>query len=319
MAAPCNDVSLLFNLFLPPNHSFTRGGFVPWARDVEQVTEGRVRIRFTSASLSPPSRQWDAVTSGIADVAMVENPREGKRLTLPAIGGLPLLGDTSTRRSVALWRTYEKFFADADEYRGVKLIALFTNSSAGLITNRPIAGVGELSGMKLWSMAGSPARYVRTLGAVAVPAGGPEMLSMFSKGIVDGLATNPGALKMFRLNRYAKTVTEIPGGLYAVDFSLIMRAEKWAAICAADQAAIMSVSGERIARGIGEAVDAFDVQARREAVADGVRVVRADNAFQGAVRDALRREEDAWIGRAATRGVDGHAALAYFRAQLLGE
>ena len=315
----CGHVSLLFNLFLPAHHAFVSGGFRPWAADVARVTDGRVTVVFTTATLSPADKQWSAVTSGIADVAMVENPQEPGRLKLPALAGLPLLGDTAEGRSVALWRTHVRYFAGANEYQGVKLLGLFTNSSAGIISRRHVARSDDLKGMKVWTMAGAPARYVRRLGAVPVPAGGPEMFSMFSKGIVDGLATNLGALKVFNMYRYASSVTQVDGGLYAVDFSMIMNQHKWDGICARDQAAIESVSGEVIARNIGRAVDLFDTAAQREAEHAGIRIARADADFMQVLNRTMSPVHEAWVQGAAARGVDGRAALDYFRSQLAGQ
>lgn len=85
----CKNVDLLFNYFLPPNHTFYLGGLKPWADDVERLTEGRVTVTFTTASLAPPQQQWGMIIDGIADAALVVDPMESTRLQLPSIAGLP--------------------------------------------------------------------------------------------------------------------------------------------------------------------------------------------------------------------------------------
>ena len=67
------ETELLFNLFVPPKHPFNTGMFIPWANDVMRVTEGRVQVKFTTATLAPPPKHWNMLLTGIADVAMLPN------------------------------------------------------------------------------------------------------------------------------------------------------------------------------------------------------------------------------------------------------
>lgn len=312
----CNDVALLFNNFLPPNHTFWAGGFKPWADDVARVTDGRVAVTFTTASLAPPPKQWGMVTDGIADVAMQVNPMESKRLHLPNIGGLPFVGNLATARGVALWRTHEKFFAAANEFKGVHLVGHFSNPGAGLIAGDMVDGIDSINGMKFWTIGGPPADIVSAIGAVPVPAPGEEMFNMFSKGVVDGLATNWGAMKIWNAYRYTKSYVDIPGGLYAVDFSVIMNQGKWDSICASDQEAITAVSGETIARNVGLFVDQFDIETQKEVAETDIKIVKPDAAFMSTLEDKLQYARDAWMAKAEARGVDGEAALAYYLEQV---
>lgn len=312
----CSDVPLLFNNFLPPNHTFWAGGFKPWAEDVARVTDGRVQVTFTTASLAPPPKQWGMITDGIADVAMQVNPMESKRLQLPNIGGLPFVGNLATARGVALWRTHEKFFAVADEFKGVHLVGHFSNPGAGLIAGKKVEGIDSIDGVKFWTIGGPPADVVSAIGAVPVPAPGEEMFNMFSKGVVDGLATNWGAMKIWNAYRYTKSYVDVPGGLYAVDFSVIMNQEKWDNICPSDQEAITAVSGETIARNVGLFVDEFDIETQKEVAEHGIEVVKPDEAFMSALEGKLQYARDAWMAKAEARGVDGSAALAYYLQQV---
>lgn len=312
----CSKVDLLFNNFLPPNHTFWAGGFKPWADDVGRVTDGRVTVTFTSASLAPPPKQWGMITDGIADVAMQVNPMESKRLQLPNIGGLPFVGNLATARGVALWRTHVKYFAKANEFAGVHLVGHFSNPGAGLIAGKMVNSIDDVAGMKFWTIGGPPAKVVEAIGAVPVPAPGEEMFNMFSKGVVDGLATNWGAMKIWNAYRYTKSYVDIPGGLYAVDFSVIMSQDKWDGICKSDQDAINTISGETIARNVGEFVDNFDIDTQKEVADQGIEVVTPDAAFMAALTEKVQYARDAWMQKANARGVDGKAALAYYLEQV---
>lgn len=312
----CGSVDLLFNNFFPPNHAFLVGGMEPWANDVMRVTEGRVQVTFPAASLAPAPAQWNMVLDAIADVGVLVDPMESNRLHLPNIAGLPFVGNLGSARGVALWRTHEAFFAAANEFDGVHLLGHFANPGAGIVSGRPVSSIEDLSGMKLWTIGGPPAAIVEAIGAVPVPAPGEEMFNMFSRGIVDGLATNWGAMRVWDAYRYTEGYIDIPGGLYAVDFSFIMNQEKWDSICPADQAAITAISGETIARNVGAAVDEFDIVTQAEVAANNVAVIEPDAAFVAALVERTTYARDAWIARANARGVDGAAAIAFYLEQV---
>lgn len=314
--AECGNVDLLFNKFVPDSHAFYAGGMLPWSEDVARVTEGRVTVSFPSATLAPPPQQWSMVTDGIADVAIQVNPMESTRLHLPNIGGLPFVGNLAEARGVALWRTHEEFFADANEYEGVHLVGQFTNAGAGLIAGRPVNSIDELEGMKFWTVGGPPAAILEAIGAVPVPAPGPEMFNMFSKGVVDGIATNWGAMKVWNAYRYTEAYVDIPGGLYAMDFSFIMNEDKWDSICAADQEAINAVSGEQIARNVGKFIDEYDLETIAEVEEQGIEVIAPDDSFMAALEERAGYASGQWVEKANARGVDGEAALAFYLEQI---
>ena len=124
------ETKLLFNRFVPAKHPFNTGMFEPWAKDVEKATKGRVKVDFATASLAPPPKQWNMVSKGISDVAMLANIFERNRLELPPMAQLPFLGEKAEARGVGLWRTQQKFFAKANEYKGMKLLGLWVSSGA---------------------------------------------------------------------------------------------------------------------------------------------------------------------------------------------
>lgn len=314
--ADCDSVDLLFNKILPDSHVFYEGGIRPWAEDVARVTDGRVTVSFTSAALAPPAQQWTMVTDGIADVALMANPFELNRLQLPNIAGLPFTGNLAAARSIALWRTQQEHFNDANEYDGVHLLSQFTNAGAGIISSKMINGMEDIQGLKLWSIGGQPASVVDGIGAVPVPAPGAEMFSLYSKGVVDGIVSDWGAMKVYNTFRYTKNYVDVPGGLYAVDFSLYMSQDKWDSICPSDQELVSSVSGETIARNIGEAVDELGTLAQTEVGSYDIKVSVPDEAFTASLKDATKFTHDAWIEKADARGINGGAALTYFLEQV---
>ena len=311
------ETKILFNRFVPPKHPFNTGMFIPWANDVGKATEGRVKVEFTSASLAPPPKQWNMVSKGIADAAMLANIFERNRLKLPSIAQLPFTAEKAESRSVALWRTHQKFLAKANEYKGMMVLGQWTLSGAAIHhTKKPILSLADLKNEKMWVIAGIPNKMFTKLGAVVISVPGVKMFNVVSKGIVNGTVTSNYTMLAFKYMRYTKHITRFPGGINANTFSFLFSEKKWKRLSQKDKDAIWSVSSERIAVNAGRMVDKLDAKARKIAKSKGVEIINASPEFVGAMKAKLAYVTTDWLKAAASRGIDGPAALAYYKSQL---
>ncbi len=306
---------LLVNSFWPPSHLMRAQVFDRWASEVSRVTEGRVVCRFPSSTLAPPGRQWHMVTSGIADVGIVFNGFERNRLHLPTVSELPFGTPSAEAASVALWRTYERYFEAANEFEDVTLLGMMTHSGGDLFSRqKDVRRVADLAGMKIRTTDGSSSIAMETLGGVAVPSSGIGAYQLVSRGIVDGLIMPTGDMRTFNMLQYTSFAVAIPGKIYNGSFSLFMNSGKWRALAAPDRAAIRSVSGEAFAR-LARAWDESDQRAIDSMAERGVQRTMASDAFMAELRTQLAFIDRAWVDEANRRGVDGDAALAFFRSE----
>ena len=311
------ETKILFNRFVPPKHPFNVGMFIPWAKDVMKATNGRVKVEFASASLAPPPKQWNMVSKGIADAAMLANIFERNRLKLQSISQIPFSGTSAAKRGVALWKTQKKYFDAANEYKGMKVLGLWTISGANFYhTKKPIVAVSDLKKEKMWAIAGIPNKMMTKLGAVVVSVPGVKMFNVVSKGVVNGTVTSSYTLLAFKLMPYIKHITLVPGGMNANTFSFLFSKKKWDRLSKQDKEAINSVSGERIARNAGAMVDKLDAKALGLAKKKGIKIQTAGAPFIADMQKRLGWVETNWLAAAKERGVDGPAALAFFRSQL---
>ena len=98
-------------------------------------------------------------------------------------------------------------------------------------------------------------------------------------------------------------------------FSLLLNAKKWKRLSKADKAAIASVSGERIAVNAGRKTDRLDAAIKKVAIKKGIEFHKASPAFVKDMKSIAAHYTADWIKSAESRGVDGAAALAYFKSQ----
>lgn len=306
--------TILFNEFAPPPHILNKGVVGPWMKEVERVTHGRVKFQVPANNLAPPPRQMDIVETGIADGAYMFNGFLVKKAPLVQVSLLPGVTRSSRGSAVALWRTYQKFFAKAGEFKGVTLLGFLAVAPGEIYSlTSPIRAVADFKGRKTWSLPGYTAKSIAALGAVVVPGPAVHMYEIISKGTVDAYAgVSVSSAKQFNVLKYAKSITLLPDKVQGPTFSMFLSKKKWASLSAADRKAIRSVSGEALAR-LCQSGDALEAKAREGLGKSGKEVIKASPAFVDAVEKAWAPIQASWVASADKLGVDGKAALAYFK------
>src|SRR4030095_14012089 len=76
----------------------------------------------------------------------------------------------------------------------------------------------------------------------------PESYELLSSGVADGTFFPSESIVSFKLATVVKDATFFPGGFYSSSFGFFMNEDKWNKLSKQDQDAIMSVSGEALAR-----------------------------------------------------------------------
>jgi len=317
LAAPAHaaTTTVRFSAFTPSTHFYQRLILQPWAQDVERVTEGRVRIAFTAAPLGPMPRNFDMVSSGIADASGGTHGSIAGRFGITQITKTPMMADVDAEAvSVALWKTHEKYLAAAKEHGDTHLLALHTNGPAHIFSiAKPIRDVNDFAGMKFVVPSPAEMQLAKNLKAVAVRLPGSEINDAISKGVVDGAFGSNTGVQGWKAEQYLRHQLVFPGGLMYSTFFIVMNKSKWESIGAMDRNAIMGVSGLTFAKRAGRVFADEDKRAVEARPSGAVSVTVANEAMQKSVIDAMHFIDDEWLPQARAAGIDGEAALAYFK------
>lgn len=309
---------LLINCFWPAKHFVCSEVLPDWIDEIERVTEGRVSGIIPPKSVAPPPEQLASVEKGLADVAVQFNGLIQNRIKGPLVAMQPFTGTNDAEKmSRALWATNREFFAD--EFDTVHLLSQFVISPGELYsqTDTPINSIEELSNRKIWSLPGPLAAITKKLGAGVVSTPAVKSNEIISRGVVDGnLGLDPQALRAFQLMPYIKSNTKFGKAVYSTSFSVFINKAKWAEISAEDQAAIMTVSGDVLGAAFGARWNAAATAAEATYGDAGIDVVTADPAFEAALIEASSFVTEGWLKAAAEAGIDGAAALAFYKEQL---
>ncbi|NKX40271.1 TRAP transporter substrate-binding protein DctP [Rhodobacteraceae bacterium R_SAG2] len=309
--------TILFNCFFPPRHYVCTDFLPELGSRVSEATEGRVKLRMPPKSLAAPPDQMEAVTNGVMDGAVQFNGFLRAQVPGVQFSMLPFIGHAdSAATSVALWQTYEKHFADQNEYGEAVLLALFALNGGDIfsVTDTPITSVQDLAERKIWSVPGLTAKVVADSGASVVSGPAVQMLEVVSKGVVDGYVGMPQSeATQYKLTSYTKSATIFDEKVFQATFSFFVSREKWEAISEVDRAAIEAALGPDFARWMGVRQDEIFAAAHQEMRDDGVNFLPGDAAFLADLKTLGQASIDAWKTEVSTMGIDGGAVLEDYR------
>ena len=313
------ETKLVINAFLPAQHTMNVKVLKPWADEVAKATDGRVKVEIPPASVAAPDQLWNSVRNGVVDGAYLFTGTVQGQLKLMQMPHLPFLGTNARANSVALWRTYDKYFGVANEYKDVHLLSVAVFPAGIMYSMKaPIESEVELKGTKIWALPGVPAKLMvmAKAGVVSTPAA--KMSELVAGGTVDAFAGIPDMdAEGFKVLRYAKNATTFPGGLSTPSFSLILNRQKWESLSQQDRDIVTKLSGEAFA----ERMDAFDQvesAAHAAALQMGIKYQAATQQLVDKLtKDSATLTND-WLANASSAKVNGNEALAYYRTQSAG-
>ena len=315
--AAAQTTTLTMSSWVSPSHLLTKDVLAVWGQQVEKATDGRVKLQMLPKHPSAAPGTLDAVRDGLVDVSYVTASYTPARHTMPLLAELPGGGATSVINSVAYSRIHWKYLQPVGEYKGVKLLGVFTHGPGQMFnTKRPINKVEDLAGMKIRTGGGIAEEMARALGASAFVKPAPESYELLSSGVADGTFFPLESIISFKLDTVLDQATLFPGGMYSSAFGFFMNEEKWNKLPKQDQEAIEKLSGEYIARLAGSSWDEADRKGMEALKKSGVKIVHANPAFVAEVKKRSAPIVDEWIKQASAKGVDAAKILAEFQDEL---
>jgi TRAP-type C4-dicarboxylate transport system substrate-binding protein len=317
LAAPVHaQVVWKYSNWLPPTHPVTDGVTRVWAKQVEDATQGRVKVEVI-APLGAPPAHLDLVRNGVADVTNITTAYTAGRFVL--LGGLemPFMSDRNSAMSLAAQRTYDKFFRQANEFEGLKFGGIAMVGPYQIYTTKKaINTIDDFKGQKIREAGGVTKAVVEALGATPFFAPAPQTYDVLSKGVGDGVLFPPESIPGFKVTSAVKHGIHVPGGFNQAVQALIINEAKWKALSPADQAAIEKLLGEHWSGLWGNLWDKTNAAAIEQMKKDGVELKDASPELLAEIRRRLAKIETDWIEQAGKKGVDGKAALAFMRAEV---
>ena len=315
--AAAAQVTLVASTWVPPAHLLSKAQ-AAWCDDVAKATSNRVKCNILPKPVAPPPATFDAVRDGQADLSYSVHGYTPGRYVMTGITELPFLGDSAVATSVAYQRIYQKHLAPFNEHKGLKVLTVFTHGPGVIFNNkRPVKTLADLDGLKFRVGGGIVNEIGKALGANFTLRPASQAYEMLSSGVMDGNWFPDESVISFKLEKFTKYRTALPGGAYNTSFAFVMNEATWNKIPKADQAIIEKLSGEAAARRFGMAWDEVDAKSREVQKQSGVEFNDADAKFVADYKAKTGHLEADWVKKAEDKGLKNAAGvLAELRAEI---
>jgi TRAP-type transport system periplasmic protein len=315
-AAPVHaQTALTYSSWVPPTHHLTIWQ-ANWAAEIEKATNGRVKFQGLPKAPAAAPGTFDAVRDGLVDLSFVTASYTPARHILPLMAELPGAGETAEINSVAYSRIHWKHFHKVGEYKGVKLLAVWTHGPGQMFTKKPVKSLADFQNQKIRTGGGIAEAVANALGASAFVKPAPESYELLNSGVADGVFFPFESIVSFKLDKVIGQATVFPGGLYSSAFGFFLNEDKWNKIAKQDQAIIDKYSYEYAARSNGQSWDKADKVGLDALKAAGSNIVTANAAMQAEAKKRSGPIIEDWIKKASAKVPNARQVLDEFHQEL---
>ncbi|MEJ2725011.1 MAG: TRAP transporter substrate-binding protein, partial [Deltaproteobacteria bacterium] len=175
-------IDLKFSSPWPPPHPQHTMVIQPWAKKLNQLTGGRLKISlFPGQALGKAADHYEMAVKGVCDIALTNPMYTPARFQLLSVFWLPFMVTTAEQTSVALWKAYDKYMQD--EFKDVKVLWLYVHAPGQIFTRKKeVKTLRDFEGMKIRATNPYVEESLKILGASPVFIPVPEVYPALERG-----------------------------------------------------------------------------------------------------------------------------------------
>lgn len=311
-ALAADSVTLKYVHLDPPTGVVHLHHQLRWAEEIERRTEGRVKIRvYPAQQLGKAAEFYDMVVAGVADIAWMVTGFNPGRFPMSSVADLPFVWPSGHRGSQILNSLFHRGYFDKD-FADVKLLNVATPSPYFLWSNKKVAKLEDLRGLKVRAYGTYPMKIIEKLGMVPTQIPGPDVYMALSTGTIDGTGASYTIASFFKWNDATKFANEdvyIPVGSVAE----IMNKKSWAKLSPKDQR-ILEIAFLEKGLDHGSFYDYAGGVLKNQAVGKGVEITKLPDQDVKKMRASLEPLYDEWAAEMDKKGHPGSKMIKDLRA-----
>ena len=295
--------------FEPPKAFIASKILAAWADKVNKCSNGALNVKmYAGGVLGSPPKQYDIVTSGVADISWTVLGYIGGQFPLSSVVELPFLTKTSKAGSRALNTLFEEGYLDK-EMAGIKLIGLHSNPGYQIhMKDTKVVKPADFKGKKMRVPSKIAGTILKTLGATGVKVPAPGTSEALNKGVIDGTPFPYTAIGSFRLFDVTKYHTEV--NITNATFGLIMNEGKYNGLSSAAKGCVDKHSGQWFGDWASNLIDTQNAKMRVQVEnTPGHEITVASDSVLAEYKKILAPIESDWLAEMKGKGLDGDAVL----------
>ncbi|MBS4024551.1 MAG: TRAP transporter substrate-binding protein, partial [Clostridia bacterium] len=296
-------VTLNFAHFMSAVHPVHVNILVPFARELEQATNGRVKITFHVAnSLVGANELYDSAVTGVADIVFTLPGYTPGQFPLTSVADLPGIFNTPIQASKALLELYDTTPALQNEYRNTKVLMFGTTDIGQIKTTRPITRLEDLRGLRLRSPGAVQNSVITALGAIPVTLPASDVYDAIERRMVDGTLMPPSTIISFNLHEVVTHITM--ANLYASPLVAAMNLNTFNKLSPGDQKIILEL-GRKYSPMLGVLYQSNQTNGLNAARNRQIEIIELSPAERSKFDQALRPLVGRWIDERRRAGLPG--------------
>jgi len=310
---PEEPLELKFAYHTPVTASLVGEFFQPWTDSIEQATGGRVRItHYPGGTLASLADYYDAVVSGLIDIAMIEPEESQGRFPLTEFTLLPYIFPNGPVGARVTYEILEKYTFDT-EWKDVKVLMTPSLPPMDYHGTKQLHTLEDFQGMKIRSGGLVEGWVIEALGATPVEMETGDLSTSLERGMIDGCFLTHSALNAFG----ARDVTQYRTICkpFSRTWELVMNLQTWESLPDDIRTAFEENSGAEASAQLaigneyativtsGKIIDAYDKRVGNP----GWYTPPADELARW--RDAIMSVTERWLQDVEAKGLPGRAML----------
>ena len=292
-----------------PKHIVQTKIFEPWAKKIEEMSGGRVKVTiFSGGALGKAADHYNLAEEGIADITYALQDYTPGRFPLTTVFELPFMIPSAEKTSVAMWKTFEEFPEFQEEYSKVKVLALFCHPSGHFNTvKKPIKNLEDFQGMKFRTASPHVTKALKAFGAVPVTMPISESYSALERGVVDGTVLDWNGLHVFKLAELLKYSTETD--FYTMTMMIVMNKRKYDSLPDDIKKIIDQTTGLVMSRDAGKAYDEMRPVEKEQCLEKGMQTIQLPSEDVKKLKALTMPLREEWVEEMNNKNLPGKAIL----------
>jgi len=203
------DVELTLSHWVPGTHPLQVLGMEPWAKSINEATDGRVQINiFPAMQLGAAADHYDMARDGIVDIAFINPGYQPGRFPILSAAELPFLFANAKGGVRALTEWYKPY---AEQEMNDTYFCMALSHDPGTFHGKTRILVPEdVRGKTVRPANGTESRFVSLLGGASVQVSAAESRDVLANGTADATQSPWESLYIFGVDSIVKHHLDVP-------------------------------------------------------------------------------------------------------------
>jgi TRAP-type C4-dicarboxylate transport system substrate-binding protein len=307
-----------FNTQTPATHAYNKEAIEPWAKLVEEKTNGQVKINvYASGALGGNPTAYKDLQAGVYDIGYITSGQVKDTDLYPlSIADLPFAFDDNNTLTNVMSKFKDKFLEDS--FSNDVVYGTFAATDAyQIVSNKPVKTVDDLKGMRLRITGEDSIELGKIWGVTPLTTELTEMYQAFDTGTLDGTAyTGVGSVGM-KLFEVAPYYTQLNMSNYQLVY--VINAKSFNQLPEDVQKLFEEELFPELSELINLAYDNSEEEALKTYEAEGGTIITPSEEEMKEFMEPVEEVWNNWIKKANDKGFPGDEMMDFFKKVIVEE